>query len=537
MSVQLRFSLLFAVLLLLPPAVLAQDEVEEAGSAAPVIVSQPAAPEYAQDSLGRRTPRSSLQGFLTAVDDNDLIKAIEYLDLRYLPPRYQNAQPTEIARKLAIVIEREIWIDLTRLSDKPEGEAGDGLPEYRDRLGRIEGSDGDVVLLMQRVPDGEGDYIWKISNATVSEIADLYNEFGYGPLVEALIETVPDVSFLGFELFKWIITWGSGALAFPLFAALGYVLARIFSSPASPLYARTKRFFMVPISLLLTLIVMRVVSMDLGLGLEAQKYASGSTLILLASAWSFVVAIGLIRDSYAARLIATGREGAVVLLRPASQALQILLLLALLLVWIENLGFNITTILAGLGVGGIAVALALQKPLEDIFGALSLYTQQPMRIGDYCRIGADSGTVEEIGLRTTRIRTRANTLISIPNARMSQEAIDNYSARSKFLYNPHLRLRVDTPRATLERLLQTLTELVEGHEKTLARDRRVRFQVIGEDALEVHIFVYLNCSTYFDYLEIAEDLNLTVMRVLEDLGVRLAVPAREWLESQPAPAG
>jgi MscS family membrane protein len=214
------------------------------------------------------------------------------------------------------------------------------------------------------------------------------------------------------------------------------------------------------------------------------------------------------------------------LLRPGAQAVQILLVVIVFLVWLNNTGFNITTILAGLGVGGIAVALALQKPLEDVFGALSLYTLQPVRIGDFCRIGQETGTVEEIGLRTTRIRTRANTLISIPNALLAMEAIDNYSARKKFLYNPTLRLQVDTSAEQINTLLERLREILSGHEKVIQEDPRVRFQTIGVDALELVIFAYIRVDSFPGYLEVAEDLNMRVMDVLSTAGVTLAVPAR-----------
>ena len=102
---------------------------------------------------------------------------------------------------------------------------------------------------------------------------------------------------------------------------------------------------------------------------------------------------------------------------------------------LDNLGFNITTVLAGLGVGGIAVALALQKPMEDVFGAITLYTQQPVRVGDFCRVGNETGTIEEIGLRTTRLRTLGNTLIAIPNAQLAKLLASDGAANDEFGYS------------------------------------------------------------------------------------------------------
>jgi MscS family membrane protein len=197
-------------------------------------------------------------------------------------------------------------------------------------------------------------------------------------------------------------------------------------------------------------------------------------------------------------------------------------------------GFNITTLLAGLGVGGIAVALALQKPMEDIFGALSLYTQQPLRVGDFCRIGSETGTVEEIGLRTTRIRSLANTVISIPNAKLASEAIDNFSVRQKILYNPTLRLRIDTNREQLDKVLKDVRELLASHEKIVKDNPRIRFQRIGKDVLELVVFAYTDTRTFPDYLEVAEDLNIKILDIVARAGTTLALPG-QTLYMEPPP--
>jgi MscS family membrane protein len=520
-----RLIRLFLSVLLMQFVLMPVGYAQEVVAETPV-VAETTEPVEPQDPLGRYTPRGSLQGFLQSADDKDFIKAVEYLDLRNLPRRYRNAQPTQLAEMLAVVIEREIWIDFAELSNSPEGALGDGLPDYRDELGRIAGDDKDYILLLQHIPDGKGGRIWKVSNETVAKIADLYNQFGYGPVAQAVADSLPDVDFLGLELFKWALMIGGGLASYPVFMLLGYLLARVFSKPSSPLYPRVKRFFILPVALLLVARLMDYVVMSLGLGIRAQKMLEAQTITTLLSLWTLLVLVGLLRDYYANRFTAEGREGAVVLLRPAAQAAQILLVVIVFLVWLSNTGYNITTILAGLGVGGVAIALALQKPLEDVFGALSLYTLQPVRIGDFCRIGKETGTVEEIGLRTTRIRTLANTLISIPNALLAMESIDNYSARTRIRYNPTLRLRVDLSRRQIESVLKKIRQMLVEHEKLDADGQRVRFQNIGEDALEVVIVAHVLETAFADYLIVAEELNLKIMDILDSEGVTLAVPAR-----------
>jgi MscS family membrane protein len=200
--------------------------------------------------------------------------------------------------------------------------------------------------------------------------------------------------------------------------------------------------------------------------------------------------------------------------------------MAAVLVYLDKLGINITTVLAGLGVGGIAVALALQKPMEDVFGAITLYTQQPIRVGDFCRIGSETGTIEEIGLRTTRIRTIANTLIAIPNGRLANEPIDNISARSKILYRPTLRLKYDTSTEQLQDILEGVREMLAAHDRVLQDNHRVRFVEIADDALLIEVFAFLNTQNWAEYLELAEDLNMKILEIVAKAGTTLSLPAQ-----------
>ena len=511
----------WALLLWLPPS-----QALEASPTENTPAKETSEPQPPKDSLGRDTPRSSFNGFLKATEEGNFVKAVEYLDLRNLPRKYKSIQPARLTQMLAVVIEREIWIDLEKLSDDPKGEAGDGLPDFRDELGRIEEGEKEFVLLMQRVPGDEGIMIWKISNATVARIADLYEEFGYGTLVETFAKVIPDGRFLGIDYFKWVMSIASALIAYPPFMLVGLGLARLFSSPSSPMYPRVKRFFIGPFALMAATLTMYGVIRDLGVGITGQKLLQTHTINSIIFLWLSLSSIGLLRDVYTNRLALRGREGAVVLLKPAAQTLSILIIIVAILVWLDNAGFDITTLLAGLGVGGIAVALALQKPMEDVFGALSLYTQQPLRVGDFCRIGNETGTVEEIGLRTTRIRSLANSVISIPNARLASEPIDNLSVREKILYSPTLRLRIDTNRGQLDKVLKDVHELLASHEKIVKDNPRIRFQRIGKDALELVVFAYTDTRTFPDHLEVAEDLNMKILDILAGAGTTLALPGQ-----------
>jgi MscS family membrane protein len=282
---------------------------------------------------------------------------------------------------------------------------------------------------------------------------------------------------------------------------------------------------------------MNAVATSLGRGIAAETIQRVTPFPLLVTVWMLFVGINLLRDIYVIRLQQQERPGAAVLLNPATNALKLLIGIAAGLIYLDKLGINITTVLAGLGVGGIAVALALQKPMEDVFGAITLYTQQPVRVGDFCRIGTETGTIEEIGLRTTRLRTLANTLIAIPNSLLVSKPIDNYSARSKILYRPILRLRYDTTPEQIQKILDGIRSLFATHDRVLQENHRVRFKEIAEDALLVEVYAYVDTREWAEFLELAEGLNMRILEIVAQAGTTLSLPAKTLhIEQNDAPS-
>ncbi len=207
------------------------------GSAAASAQTDPAAasastqalPEIPEDALGRGTPRGAVLGYLNAVQEQDYKTAADYLDLRNLSRKNLFAEDgPRLAEQLDLVLVRKLWIDIPTLSNDPGGMVGDGLPTFRDRMGVINTSTGEVELLLQRVPRGDGVFIWKLSNVTVALIPGLYKEFSYPPWVEAISDRIPDVSFFGVELFKWVIGLTAAVLVYFLLFFLAKVSLKQF---------------------------------------------------------------------------------------------------------------------------------------------------------------------------------------------------------------------------------------------------------------------------------------------------------------------
>jgi len=338
---------------------------------------------------------------------------------------------------------------------------------------------------------------------------------------------VPEkTGFLGVELFKWVIILGVTFIALPIFWLLGFVLSRLISKPGQPLHTQVRRLFTRPFPLLAVMYVNGELLRELGLGARAQALVESGTVITVVVVWVIFSLIDLFRAKRRESFLAQGRADAHILGRPLANALKLITFLVATLVWLSNSGVEISALLAGLGIGGVALALALQKPIEDLLGAVSLYSQQPMQTGDLCKYGTILGRIEEIGLRTTRLRTLNDTLVSVPNCIIAHGAIENYSARKKMLYHPNLPLRFDTTQEQMQAIIQGIDAMARKHEKVIEDQVRIRFTEFTDNAMIIKARIYVDESNFSGYLEVVDELNMAIMKIVQDAGAHFAQGAR-----------
>jgi MscS family membrane protein len=189
-------------------------------------------------------------------------------------------------------------------------------------------------------------------------------------------------------------------------------------------------------------------------------------------------------------------------------------------------GIPLTPVIASLGVGGLAIALAVRPTLENAIGGLTLFADKPVRIGDFCRFGSEDATVEEIGLRSTKLRKIDDTVVSVPNADFSQRELTNYTRRRRRLYQTTIGLRYETTADQLRSVMSRLDDMLRDHPKALHDKLHVRFDGFGASSLDVAIFVYLSATDWLEYLEIREDINFRIMSIVEDAGTGFAFPSQ-----------
>jgi MscS family membrane protein len=483
------------------------------------------------DELNRGVPRSSVGSFLAAAGKRDYVRAAGYLDLHSLPPGMTESQGPELARQLKIVLDRVLWIDLDLVSTSPDGDLTDALPDVRDRVGRIVGRERTYDLLLQRVPREDGVFIWKFAGATVAEIPQLYEEFGYGRLEKIFPPWFFDVKILGIEVWGWtalvVIAITTLPIAFLLVALLFRIL-RFFRAELAP---DIEQFFTGPVRMLLWVLMARSLIDLTSYSVVQQALSQGKTLLVVALAWIALRCLDLTAKWMARRFETRGVTGSRVLLRPAVILVKVVVVAGAALLWLENLGYEVTTLLAGLSISGVAVAFAAQKSLENIFGAATLYSSQPVRVGDFCRFGDRVGTIEEIGLRATQVRTLDRTIISVPNGEFATMHLENYSKRDRFWYHPCLKLRYETTAEQIRYVLVEVRKMLYAHPKILSDSLWVRFQGFKDYSLDLDVFAYIGVTDYNESLEVAEDLNLRIMDIVAGAGTDFAIPAQIQFEA------
>jgi len=191
-----------------------------------------------------------------------------------------------------------------------------------------------------------------------------------------------------------------------------------------------------------------------------------------------------------------------------------------------RLGFNMSTALAGLGIGGLAIGFGAQKTIENLFGGVSVLGDEVIRVGDVCRFGDRTGTVEDIGLRSTRVRTDERTLLAIPNGTVATINVENLSRRDKILFTTKLGLRSESKADHVRYVLAEVRRLLYSHSRVESASVRVRLIDIAGSSLTVEVFSYILTRDFNEYAAVREDLLLRMLDIVEESGSGLALPAQ-----------
>jgi MscS family membrane protein len=479
------------------------------------------------DPLGRETPAGTVMGFIGASTKQDYVTAAKYLDTK-LPPE----RAAELVHQLKVVLDRGLAVDLSRLSKKPEGEQDERAGKNRELIGTIDTGTASLKVLLVRVHLAEPTPIWLFAPETLQEVPGLHESFEPSQVEQFLPPSMRPGQGTLYRLMTWgvaLAIYLAAFLAAFVLARLAWLIVRVFLRRLPNPDRVVKRWSALN-KPFLWLVFGVIMGPAAGYLLTFRQRFFGTwvaTLIVIGAAtWLVVRAVAVSIARWTRLMERAGTTERIALVRLVGRLLQFAVAVIGVLALLQAFGINLTPVLAGLGVGGIAVALASQKTLENLFGGMMVIGDSPVRIGNFCRVGSMTGTVEDIGLRSTRIRTLTRTVISIPNAEIASSSIENFAARDKLLFQQTFSLRYETTPDQLRFVIAESRRLLYQHAAVEQLDARVRLLRFAPSGFDVEVFAYVLTDDYAQFLAIQEDLLLRLLDVVAASGTALAYPSQ-----------
>src|SRR5579862_4704802 len=490
-------------------------------SAAANSANQPA------DPLGRNTPSNSILGFLKSAQAGEYSIAAQYLQMS---PAHRQTDGEATASKLKFALDHAFTGHLGQYN-QPEGTPQEGVPLGRQRLGTMTAGDVDVDLDLVRVSDPSAGKIWLISSDTLAKLPELSDQIEARQVGGKLPAFLVKHQLAGMPLWQWLAL----VLSAPIAAGLGWLILAILEVPVR-WWARRRgqldvanwRSVSGPVWLLAGTLIHQwgVVYLRLPL-LSRHYYFQVTSIALIVSAtwiaWRFVRwSLRRVR----LRALSRGQAGTGSLMLLGERILKAVIFILGILAVLSSLGFNMSTALAGLGIGGLAIGFGAQQTIANLFGGVSVLGDEVFRVGDVCRFGDRTGVVEDIGLRSTRIRTEERTLVAIPNGTVATINLENLSRRDKILFKTTLGLRPESKADHVRYVLAEIRKLLYSHPKIETQSVRVRLVDIAGTSLSMEVFSYILTRDYNEFAAVREDLLLRMMDVMEDSGSGLALPSQ-----------
>ncbi|MBN2716751.1 MAG: mechanosensitive ion channel family protein [Deltaproteobacteria bacterium] len=205
---------------------------------------------------------------------------------------------------------------------------------------------------------------------------------------------------------------------------------------------------------------------------------------------------------------------------------------------LQNLGYSVSSLLAGLGIGGLAMAMAAKDTVANLFGSLVIFLDKPFQVGDWIEMGSVEGTVEEIGLRTTRIRTFANSVISVPNSAFTTDPCNNWSRMKKRRIKMSIGVTYSTPSRKLDQLVNEIRQLIADNPKIRNDFYLVNFDNFGPSSLDIFIYCFTETTNWGEFLQAKQEFMLSIMDKVASMGLSFAFPTQSvHLESLPTDLG
>jgi MscS family membrane protein len=479
------------------------------------------------DPLGRTTPRSTVFNFLSAAQKGDFETAARYLNTRKL-----GHDAVILAQQLFDILDRYLPPKLNQVSDSPEGSLTYPASPDRDLVGTITIDDESLDILVDRIDRGKAGSIWLFSSKTLAAIPDVHESISTVRPESFIPKVLIETRFLAIALYQWLAVFlGLPLLYFALSllnSALSRLVGRVRRRLGSATGSSNPDIVPIPLRLLIIAAIIRWLLAQISLPLLARQFwlQVSITMAVGAAVWILILLNGVAEAHIRLRFGRKDLPGTLSILRFVRRLVDAFVLVLGVLVLLQHFGLNVATAVAGLGVGGIAVALAAQKTLENVIAGVSLIFDQTVRLGDLLKLGDTFGSVEWIGLRSISIRTLHRTVVSVPNGQVASASLENFSSRDKFWFNHILGLTYSTSAQQLGAIINEITDTLTREERIDRDSVRVSFLRFGESSLDVELFAYVFANDMVHFFGIQQRLLLKVMEIVQAAGTEIAFPSR-----------
>lgn len=521
------------------PAMVAK--VEEARAQEAAEAGQPAAATATPPELylDNSSPQATMNLFLTAMGEQDLATALTCFDLSKMSEAERGALPL-LAGKLWMVLARYKVIVLQEIDSNPDRAAPYSV--LRDEAGQI---------WIGRQRGGLRDGEWLFTNASLRSIDRLYEAFEEKPVLPELrgwritFEALPSLyvreylvpagmktPWWGLQAWQWVglvllvllglvIRWMCGLI-------LPRIGRRLLRTETAAVLPHVVRRALTPTATLMMLVAWwaGLQVLDLGAVIMGLTWWFLKIAMTVVGVYAFYRIVDVIMGYFAARAGRTASRLDDVLVPLLQKTLKVVVVAVGFVLFVKMLGYHVTPLLAGLGVGGLAFGLAAQDTLKNFFGSVNVVLDRPFQVGDWVKMGDVEGTVESVGLRSSRIRTFYNSQVTVPNSEIMTAKIDNLGRRRFRRISCMISLTYDTPPEKLEAFCEGVRELIRSHPYTRRDYYHCWVNKFAAASIDVMLYCFHECPDWGTELRERHRLFLDIVRLAKRLGVEFAFPTQ-----------
>lgn len=484
------------------------------------------------DSFGRDTPRQTVQGFISALGENDYLLASNYLNLS------KSDNPSIEVRQLKRALDAggRFLPDL-QLSNSPEGYLTDQLQPNQEKVGTINIDDKSVPIILERVVSEKGEQYWQFGTDTLTLIPEVLENTEPTLVSKYTFDSLEGTKLFGYQLTDLIaailMTVSSFLLTY-IAVWLWYHFLRIvypyFRQEPLPLPDK----IILPLSVVVMALMLSEIMVYAGISVTLREPINRFTEIAswLAITWLLLRIIDVLFTRAVNLSYKKNHTERVSILGLLRKVVKALLLIFAVIVIFGNLGFDLTTGIAALGVGGLALALGAQKTIENLVGSVVVVADSPVRIGDYCKFGTQEGTVIDIGIRSSRVRTLNRTVVTVPNGDFSSMQIENFNSRDMFHFLHNLYIKRSADIDVIFKMVNDLEKLLDEHELTNKEWNQAHILELRQDCYVIQLRAYVNALDVIEFYGKQDLLLVNILTQVKKYKVEHALPTQQLIVNQ-----